>query len=80
MSRVCRVLNLEGLAEDRRDGRGLQRRQLPMCEREQQGRLPNGSVRRGPIRNEVDKDLYRTCMRLKGYELVEGGKWEGFRD
>jgi hypothetical protein len=28
----------------------------------------------------VGKDLYRACMRARGYELVEGGQWHGFRD
>lgn len=26
------------------------------------------------------RDLYRACMRARGYELVEGGRWQGFRD
>jgi hypothetical protein len=26
------------------------------------------------------RDLYRACMRARGYELVEGGRWRGFRD
>jgi hypothetical protein len=26
---------------------------------------------------EVDKDLYRACMRARGYQLVEGGAWRG---
>jgi hypothetical protein len=29
---------------------------------------------------EINKDLYRSCMKAKGYSLVEGGQWEGLRD
>ena len=29
---------------------------------------------------KADKDLYRACMRARGYQLVEGGEWRGFRD
>lgn len=28
----------------------------------------------------VNKDLYRSCMRANGYQLVDGEEWEGFRD
>lgn len=36
----------------------------------------------GPFREEAktDKDLYRACMRARGYQFVEGGQWRGFRD
>jgi hypothetical protein len=36
----------------------------------------------GLIRGEVksDKDLYRACMRARGYQLIDGGHWRGFRD
>src|SRR6266550_534494 len=27
----------------------------------------------------VDKRVYRTCMRARGYQLVEGGQWIGLR-
>jgi hypothetical protein len=27
-----------------------------------------------------DKDLYRACMRARGYQLIDGGHWRGFRD
>jgi hypothetical protein len=36
-----------------------------------------GAVRGGA---KNDKDLYRGCMRARGYELIEGGHWRGFRD
>lgn len=36
-----------------------------------------GGPKYGP---EVDKDMYRACLRARGYERVEGGQWEGFRD
>jgi hypothetical protein len=29
---------------------------------------------------KTSKDLYRTCMRARGYQLVQGGEWRGFRD
>ena len=32
------------------------------------------------IESSVDKDLYRNCMRARGYQFVEGGPWEGHRD
>ncbi len=28
----------------------------------------------------VNKRLYQTCMRARGYELVPGGQWVGLRD
>ena len=28
----------------------------------------------------VDKDIYRSCMRARGYEFVEGRPWIGHRD
>jgi len=28
----------------------------------------------------VNKRTYRTCMRARGYQLVEGGQWVGLRD
>ena len=28
----------------------------------------------------VNKRLYQTCMRARGYELVLGGRWGGLRD
>jgi hypothetical protein len=31
-------------------------------------------------RTTIDKGLYRSCMRGRGYELVEGGSWIGHRD
>jgi len=36
----------------------------------------------GAIRGEAksDKDLYRACMRARGYQLIDGGHWRGFRD
>jgi hypothetical protein len=36
-----------------------------------------GGPRYGP---EVDKDLYRSCMKARGYSFVEGGNWIGIRD
>ena len=29
---------------------------------------------------KVSKELYRTCLQAKGYQLVQGGQWEGLRD
>jgi hypothetical protein len=36
----------------------------------------------GAVRGEAksDKDLYRACMRARGYQLIDGGHWRGFRD
>jgi hypothetical protein len=36
----------------------------------------------GALRGEAksDKDLYRACMRARGYQLIDGGHWRGFRD
>jgi hypothetical protein len=38
------------------------------------------SVTAPRIETKVNKDLYRACMRARGYQLVEGGAWRGFRD
>jgi len=29
---------------------------------------------------EVEKDLYRACMKARRYSFVEGGDWVGLRD
>jgi hypothetical protein len=36
----------------------------------------------GAVRGEVKsaKDLYRACMRARGYQLLDRGHWRGFHD
>jgi hypothetical protein len=28
----------------------------------------------------VDKHMYRACIKAQGYQFVEDGQWQGFRD
>jgi hypothetical protein len=37
----------------------------------------SGSLRDEPA---TAQDLYRACMRARSYQLVDGGRWWGFRD
>ena len=32
------------------------------------------------IGTPVNKRVYRSCMRARGYQLVDGGQWVGLRD
>jgi hypothetical protein len=40
--------------------------------------VDGSSLSRGEAKS--DKDLYRACMRARGYQLIDGGHWRGFRD